>query len=311
MKKVSIIIVTYNSEKDIYDCVTSIMEHADIPLQEIELVVVDNNSTGCDAMFDKLKTLWGEDIVLIKNSCNGGYGQGNNVGIRQSSAPLVLIMNPDVRLVCPIFRKAIALFANDKNMCMLGMKQWLTLEEPSTNSFTCTYMMNGYLSTVLSALCTRLDVYIAKYMHFSGSCFFINKAMFEAVGLFDESVFLYGEEDDIHYRLLHRFKDCKMVYDKSLRYLHLTKERQPDIKYEKTLIDVAVMQNKEKGYSERKTLKNRLRCINLQIFRERLRVMFGKKDCTLLNMLEELKQYNKEKLKNESLLNGNETTSHG
>ena len=40
MKKVSIIIVTYNSEKDIYDCVTSIMEHADIPLQEIELVVV-------------------------------------------------------------------------------------------------------------------------------------------------------------------------------------------------------------------------------------------------------------------------------
>ena len=295
MKKVSIIIVTYNSEKDIYDCVTSIMEHADIPLQEIELVVVDNNSVGCDAMFDKLKTLWREDIVLIKNRCNGGYGQGNNVGIRQSSAPLVLIMNPDVRLVCPIFRKAIALFANDKNMCMLGMKQWLTLEEPSTNSFTCTYMMNGYLSTVLSALCTRLDVYIAKYMHFSGSCFFINKAMFETVGLFDESVFLYGEEDDIHYRLLHRFKDCKMVYDKSLRYLHLTKERQPDIKYEKTLIDVAVMQNKKKGYSERRTLKNIRRSVDLLIYRERLRVMLGKKNRNSLNLLEEIKQYIKEK----------------
>lgn len=295
MKKVSIIIVTYNSEKDIYDCVTSIMEHADIPLQEIELVVVDNNSTGCDAMFDKLKTLWGADIVLIKNSCNGGYGQGNNVGIRQSSAPLVLIMNPDVRLVCPIFRKAIALFANDKNMCMLGMKQWLTLEEPSTNSFTCTYMMNGYLSTVLSALCTRLDVYIAKYMHFSGSCFFINKAMFETVGLFDESVFLYGEEDDIHYRLLHRFKYCKMVYDKSLRYLHLTKERQPDIKYEKTLIDVAVMQNKKKGYSERRTLKNIRRSVDLLIYRERLRVMLGKNNRKSLNLLEEIKQYIKEK----------------
>jgi len=295
MKKVSIIIVTYNSEKDIYDCVTSIMEHADIPLQEIELVVVDNNSTGCDAMFDKLKTLWREDIVLIKNSCNGGYGQGNNVGIRQSSAPLVLIMNPDVRLVCPIFRKAIALFANDKNMCMLGMKQWLTLEEPSTNSFACTYMMNGYLSTVLSALCTRLDVYIAKYMHFSGSCFFINKAMFETVGLFDESVFLYGEEDDIHYRLLHRFKDCKMVYDKSLRYLHLTKERQPDIKYEKTLIDVAVMQNKKKGYSERRTLKNIRRSVDLLIYRECLRVMLGKKNRNSLNLLEEIKQYIKEK----------------
>ena len=296
MKKVSIIIVTYNSEKDIYDCITSIIENSDISLAEIELVVVDNNSRACDTMFKKLKTLWGEDIILIKNSRNGGYGQGNNVGIRRCSAPVVLIMNPDVRLVCPIFRKAIDLFSKDKNMCMLGMKQWLTLEEPSTNSFTCTYRMNGYLSTILSALCTRLDIYIAKYMHFSGSCFFINKAMFETVGLFDESVFLYGEEDDIHYRLMHRFKDCKMIYDKSLRYLHLTKERKPDIKYEKTLIDVAVIQNKKKGYSKQKTLINRQRCINLQIFRERLRIMLGKKDQTLLDMLEKLKLYIKEKL---------------
>lgn len=291
MKKLSIIIVTYNSEKDIYECLDTIYSHCDIPIKELEVIIVDNNSTDCDTVFNKLKTLWGEDIILIKNSSNGGYGQGNNVGIKQCSAPVVLIMNPDVRLVCPIFRKAINLFSKNKNMCILGMKQWLTLEEPSSNSFTCTSRMNGYLSTILSALCTRLDFYIAKYMHFSGSCFFINKAMFEAVGLFDESIFLYGEEDDIHYRLMNRFKDCKMIYDKSLRYLHLTKERNPDIKYEKILIDVTVIQNKKKGYSEDKTLKNRLRCINLLILRERLRIMLGKNNRTLLNMLEELKHY--------------------
>lgn len=296
MKKLSIIIVTYNSEKDIYECLDTIYSHCDIPIKELEVIIVDNNSTDCDTMFNKLKTLWGEDIILIKNSSNGGYGQGNNVGIRQCSAPVVLIMNPDVRLVCPIFRKAINLFSKNKNMCILGMKQWLTLNEPSSNSFTCTSRMNGYLSTILSALCTRLDIYLAKYMYFSGSCFFINKAMFETVGLFDESVFLYGEEDDIHYRLMHRFKDCKMIYNKNLRYLHLTKERQPDIKYEKTLIDVAVIQNQKKGYNEDKTLKNRLRCINLLILRERLRIMLGKNNRTLLNMLEELKLYIKEKL---------------
>ena len=291
MKKLSIIIVTYNSEKDIYECLDTIYSHCDIPIKELEVIIVDNNSTDCATMFNKLKTLWGEDIILIKNSSNGGYGQGNNVGIRQCSAPVVLIMNPDVRLVCPIFRKAINLFSKNKNMCILGMKQWLTLNEPSSNSFTCTSRMNGYLSTILSALCTRLDIYLAKYMYFSGSCFFINKAMFETVGLFDESVFLYGEEDDIHYRLMHRFKDFKMIYNKNLRYLHLTKERQPDIKYEKTLIDVAVIQNQKKGYNEDKTLKNRLRCINLLILRERLRIMLGKNNRTLLNMLEELKHY--------------------
>ena len=96
---------------------------------------------------------------------------------------------------------------------------------------------------------------------------------------------------------MHRFKDCKMKYDKSLKYLHLTKERKPDIKYEKMLIDVAVIQNKKKNYDEQKTLRNQLRCINLQIYRERLRVMLGKNDKTLLNMLEELKRY-VNKLKN-------------
>lgn len=43
-------------------------QKSDIPLAEIELIVVDNNSTGCDTMFKKLKTLWGEDIVLIKTA---------------------------------------------------------------------------------------------------------------------------------------------------------------------------------------------------------------------------------------------------
>ena len=52
MKKVSIIIVTYNSEKDIYDCINSNMENSDIHLAEIELVVVENNSTDCDTMFN-------------------------------------------------------------------------------------------------------------------------------------------------------------------------------------------------------------------------------------------------------------------
>ncbi len=72
MKRVSIIIVTYNSEKDIYDCVDSIRQHADIPLKEIELIIVDNNSQKPDIMFNRLRQQWGNDIILINNTHNGG-----------------------------------------------------------------------------------------------------------------------------------------------------------------------------------------------------------------------------------------------
>ena len=64
MKRLSIIIVTYNSEHDIYDCVSSIMKFSDIPLSEIELIIVDNNSRDTDTMFIKLKVRTKSPLVL-------------------------------------------------------------------------------------------------------------------------------------------------------------------------------------------------------------------------------------------------------
>ena len=192
MKRLSIVIVTYNSEKDIFDCVKTIQKYADIPLSEIELIVVDNNSRETDIMFAQLQQLYGNDIVLIKNTRNGGYGQGNNIGIRKAKAPVILIMNPDVRLMEPVFKMALEAFDCNKDLSMYGMKQMLSATEPSTNSFCCAYTVNGYLQTFMTSMGNRYDRYIPRYMHFSGSCFFIRKEMFEQAGLFDETIFIYS-----------------------------------------------------------------------------------------------------------------------
>ena len=296
MKRLSIIIVTYNSEHDIYDCVSSIIKFSDIPLSELELIIVDNNSRDTDTMFENLKELYGNNIILIKNTHNGGYGQGNNVGIKKATAPVILIMNPDVRLIEPIFKTTIEAFEQDSKLAMYGMKQMLTATIPSTNSFTCTYALNGYIQTIMSSVCNRYDHYIAKYMHLSGSCFYIRKQMFEHVGLFDESVFMYGEEEDIHYRMW-KLGYTKMVYNPKLHYIHLVKERKPDLKYELKLIDVAVFQNEKKGFSAKKTLKDRLRNTNMLIAREKLKILIGKTDKSLINMLIELKTEIRNKIK--------------
>lgn len=275
MKEVSIIIVTYNSEKDIFDCIKSIDEYADIPKEDIELIIVDNCSREPEPMFAKLKEIWGEEIVLIENTKNGGYGQGNNIGIRRATAPVILIMNPDVRLMEPILKTAVETFAANKEMSMLGMKQMLSKSETSTNSFSCTYMMNGYLYTFLTSVCNRYDWYFPSLMYFSGSCFFIRKSMFEEIGLFDESNFMYGEEDDIHYRMKERF-GCHMKYASNLHYMHLTKERKPGLDYWKHVVNVAQELNEKKGYSRRKTVLNRLRNNRLLILRDRIHILLGK-----------------------------------
>ena len=304
MKRVSIIIVTYNSERDIYDCITSIKEHADIPLSDIELIVVDNQSNAPQPMFNRLRQQWGTDIVLIENTQNGGYGQGNNVGIRKSTAPIILIMNPDVRLMDPFFKTPLDEFEKNPQLCVCGMKQMLTATKSSTFTCSFTYMMNGYFRTLLTGICSRFDYYYAPLMYFSGSCFFIRKLMFEQVGLFDESIFMYGEEDDIHHRICKKFGP-KMKYLKHLHYMHLIDNRLPDVKYETKLLDVAIVQNDKNGYPPHKTIRTFLQINSVLLFRMRLLRLFGKEDPEQLKMLREFRRiilqkrievkYNKEK----------------
>ena len=296
MKRLSIVIVTYNSEKDIFDCVKTIQKYADIPLSEIELIVVDNNSRETDIMFAQLQQLYGNDIVLIKNTRNGGYGQGNNIGIRKAKAPVILIMNPDVRLMEPVFKMALEAFDCNKDLSMYGMKQMLSATEPSTNSFCCAYTVNGYLQTFMTSMGNRYDRYIPRYMHFSGSCFFIRKEMFEQAGLFDETIFMYGEEEDIHYRM--RKKGFShMVYNPRLHYIHLTKEREPNLAYEIKLLDVAITQSKKKGCTEIRIIKNRLRNNTILLLREKLLVFLGKKDKRQMQLLKDFRKEIMQRLK--------------
>ena len=296
MKRLSIIIVTYNSEKDIFDCISSIKQWSDIPFDELELIIVDNNSRNTDSIFEQLRLLYGNDIVLVKNTHNGGYGQGNNMGIRRATAPVILIMNPDVRMIEPVFKTTLDAFERNNSLCMYGMKQMLSATEVSSNSFCCAYTVNGYLQTIMTSIGNRYDYYLPRYMHFSGSCFFIRKEMFEQVGLFDETIFMYGEEEDIHYRMRKSgFK--QMIYNPKLHYIHLTKEREPNLAYETKLLDVAIEHSKKKGYDVSKTIKNRLRNNTILLLREKVLVFLGKKDKRQMNLLKEFRKEITKRLK--------------
>lgn len=258
MKRLSIIIVTYNSEADIFDCVRSIKTHSDLPLSEVELVIVDNKSRAPQPMFQQLRELWGDDIVLIENDRNGGYGQGNNIGLRQSTAPIALIMNPDVRLLMPVFKKAVDRFSDNQDIGMLGMSQMYSETRHSNHSFVPTCLINGYLGLILYAVCNRLDLYIPSCMCIQGSCFFLRKEMFSEAGMFDEDNFMYGEEDDIHYRMKAIFGSCCFAFDKTLRYQHSHHSRIPSLEYEKRMAESTVRLFRKKGIGSRSILRHLL-----------------------------------------------------
>jgi GT2 family glycosyltransferase len=241
-------------------------------------------------MFGNLSHTYGDEIVLIHNTHNGGYGQGNNVGIRRASAPVVLVMNPDVRLSEPIFKIAVEAFEEDQKLCMYGMRQMLSEKVKSPISFDCSRRMNGYIIPVLTALGNKLNCYLSRWMYFQGSCFFVRKDMFMEVGLFDEDIFMYGEEDDIHWRLSTRF-GTHFRFNPRLSYIHLTLTRPMSLDTEKRMVESIVLSNKKKGVEERWTIKNFIRYYRMRYF---TRMLTGRRNACETGMLKvligELKQ---------------------
>ena len=216
-KQLSIIIVTYNSERLIFDCLDSIFEFNDIG-DELEVIVVDNCSIRVDALFSKIKSSYQDKVVLIKSPVNGGYGHGNNQGANVATSSQLVIMNPDVRLVSPIFRSIINKFNSNKNIGMMGVR---FVDGSNPLYFKPEY--STLFRLVFGRQLLKYGCYKIEQVFFSGSFLVFDKASFIKAGLFDENIFMYHEEADIANRLLSIGKETLMAED--LIVLHLAHGR--------------------------------------------------------------------------------------
>jgi GT2 family glycosyltransferase len=118
-KLVSIVILTYNGEKTIKDCLDSVLTQT---YDNIEIIVVDNASTDETR---KIVLQYGENsslaanrflkIKTIENEKNIGFA-GRYVGIENSGGEFVLCMNQDVILDNRFVFEATKLIQSDKKI---------------------------------------------------------------------------------------------------------------------------------------------------------------------------------------------------
>ena len=275
MKQLSVIILTYNSEKDIYACLESVYQHNDIG-EGLEVIVVDNQSQDFATMQQTIAQRYPE-VIITQNTHNGGYGQGNNVGIRIAQAPVVAVMNPDIRLMQPIFAAALQALQNDTIMC--GGKQMHTPTQLGW-SYAFDYNAMSYLQVPLRNLYKRFDYYDYRHMHLSGAFFFIKKKCFEQIGMFDEQIFMYGEECDIHLRLRKTFPKKKIVFLATSRYIHLTMEREFEEKRYRQLLEGDMYVCQKHNISLKRYLRTRIFALQLCKLRDYL---IGKQNINQIN----------------------------
>lgn len=111
MKHISIIIVTYNSEKEIVNCINSLLPQ----VKEIdgEIIVIDNNSY--DNTISLITNISDIRISIIKNEKNLGYTKANNQGIKNAKSEYLLFLNPDTIVPSGVIKTLINEIQNNKN----------------------------------------------------------------------------------------------------------------------------------------------------------------------------------------------------
>ncbi len=216
MVKVSFVIVTYFSHDLIEACVESIYAFTN-GKNDFEIIIVDQSSQqGYEQLRNTVNKYNDSRFTIIHNSANGGYGQGNNIGIRAAKGSHIVIVNPDVIFPSSGYEKIIAEFQGDSNLAILGGKQFGGINL----SFWVRPEYNFPLfTTPLSKICNKLNLYVEKYMFLSGALLIIDKKKFHEIGMFDENIFLYFEESDVMQRFLKRGYKTKFIKD--FHYQHL------------------------------------------------------------------------------------------
>jgi len=178
--------------------------------------VVDNDSQ--DGSFETLRAEiaergWGAQVRVLQSGRNGGFGAGNNFGIRaglpDGGAPdLVYILNSDAFPAPDAIRHLVAALEADPQAGIAGSYIHGPSGEPHVTAFRFPSIASEFEGAVRLGLVSRLlrnravplqplPESTAPVDWLAGASMLIRRQVLEQIGMFDEGFFLYFEETDL------------------------------------------------------------------------------------------------------------------
>lgn len=218
----SIIIVSFNTEKLTRECIESVVKHT--KGISYEIIVVDNDSKdGSVGMLEKLYDKVGySNSQTIFNKTNAGFGQANNQGMETAKGRYLLLLNSDTLVKTNVLGEMVAWM--DKNQkcgvatCALkfpdGRLQGTGGYFPTLGRV---FMWMFFLDDIpgltklvkpfhpmhgLSPFDRNVDFFKVKKQvdWVTGAFLLLRKEIYEQVGGFDDRYFMYVEEVDLCFR---------------------------------------------------------------------------------------------------------------
>lgn len=236
-----IVILNYNNAQLTLSCVDSVIRHNSSPAK---FIVVDNASTdsSMEILGEGLSTRFNDEFAryrpgespaslpfcsLVRSDKNGGYAQGNNVGLKlvenDDEIDTILILNndivfiediipglvsfldstPDAGIVSPLLLskdgKSIDYNCARKDCTLREIASYYLLYCRDYKGIMSKFSRQGKILVHNPELINEPAVQIELP---SGSCMLIRKSLFKEIDYFDPNTFLYYEESILYRKLL-------------------------------------------------------------------------------------------------------------
>jgi len=225
--EVSIIIVNYNADEMLRDCLFTLAKYT--KQVSYEIIVVDNCSTQ-GSVDDVISEFNG--IKLIKADRNLGFGAANNFGIKIAQGEYLLFLNNDTVFIenaiskvlnfsksltektfigCKLLNKDLSyqpsVVSFDNLLNVLGENLFLYRLFPNSSKLN-----KYYLDTKLPMKPVEVDV-------IKGAFMFCSAHSIATLNGFDARFFFYAEETDLCYRF--KKEGGKVIYFPETKIIHL------------------------------------------------------------------------------------------
>lgn len=171
---------------------------------DFEIIIVDNNST------DKTKEIINkefENIILVSNSENIGFGGGNNLGLKMAlskNADYVLLLNQDTYITIENVNFLVAKMYLNKSYGIISPMHFIS-NGKIQSSFEYHIKRNQELIGHFYSDSIKNKLYEVTFIN--AAIWLISKECLMEVGGFNPSFFHYGEDDNYCDRVLyHGFK---------------------------------------------------------------------------------------------------------
>lgn len=208
----SIIIPSYNTKTIMLDCLDSIIKHT--KGIGYEIIIIENGSKdgSLEAIANYSKSH--SQVVLIDAKENLGFGRANNLGVASAKGEYLLFLNSDTIIFDDALKVSIE---NIRKHPKVGVYSCRLLNADRTvqqsgghfptflNVFAWQFFVDDLpvIGTLIPSFHPQKSQY-DKDQHMdwvTGAFMIIPKKIFDEVGGFDDTIFMYTEEMELSYRI--------------------------------------------------------------------------------------------------------------